>query len=346
MYRIKIYLSVLFAVFILSPFAFSQGFAEEATEADKALDQNVQAMGVEVNQALKNAGKKMALHSVEIYSTDNMGGQEVLINDLKGGLQKIGSHWVANDERRALPGVPGDTLTYAFDRVDGAFSGTGADGSSINIPYETVAAAFEKGVNVWRGVHCRNNLKLLPKDPGTSDLGLTQLLRGWGGGSFDIAGDIQFGGFMPSAIFNQHRPGGADFVTAVTYGYVFIDDNGNPTDINNDGLNDLALKEIYFNNKFPYCVAGSCTDAVNKSSFQYAGATFPVTYRLDGIFAHEFGHGLSLDHFNKISVSVKDGSIKVVPDSLMSTYQPDPTATLKATDNASYCKTWNSWPNN
>jgi hypothetical protein len=326
-------------------FICSQGYAEESSELDKATDTAVQPMGVEVNKALKDAGKRLALHSVEIYSTDNMGGQEVLINSLPGGLQKITGHWVANDPRRALPGISGDALTYSFDRVNGSFSGTGTDGSAINLPYETVAAAFEKGVNVWRGVHCRNKLKLIGQDPGQSDLGVTQLLRGWGGGSFDIAGDIQFGGFMPPAVFDAHRPGGGDFVTAVTYGYVFVDENGVPTDINNDGLMDLALKEIYFNNKFPYCVAGSCT-AANKTTFPYEGFNFPATYSLDGIFAHEFGHGLALNHFNKTSVNLKDNTIKVVPDSLMSTYQPNPQATLKATDNASYCKTWNSWPNN
>jgi len=99
--------------------------------------------------------------------------------------------------------------------------------------------------------------------------------------------NIIFGGWMPASYFEALKEGGGATILGVNCSFGFVpgpDVSRGPSgllDENNDGFDDFAMCEIYFNDYFTW---GIGTD-----------------YDIETVFLHELGHSIGLGHSNSLN---------------------------------------------
>ena len=186
------------------------------------------------------------------------------------------------------------------------------------------SAAISRAMSTWDAITC-------------SDLGMTQVPYDgratgfvsavWGfGGSTNYAADVTHCGWMPGAFFDIIAPGGSNYILGMTFTLVFVDGDGNPTDVDNNKKADVAWREIYYNDEFTW------NDG--------------ATYDIETVALHETGHGLSQAHFGKAFFTHHNGKLHFSPRALMNaSYSGIQTQVLK-TDIAGHCSIWANWPLN
>jgi len=202
--------------------------------------------------------------------------------------------WVAGDARRR---AEAGRLSFL---VDGSWGERTASG----VPAAATAAAIGEAVATWAADPC---------------LGLEVVERAWDGGDVTVsdffmaggplgdpfAADIVFGGWLAGDDFLF---GPETLAVAVTY--VFVDRaSGEPTDVDRDGHLDVALAEIYFNDGFPWSIAGGGIDIRTAA-------------------LHETGHALDLGHFGS------------PPEAVMNPVYDGPRHALEPIDHAGLCTVW------
>ena len=266
-------------------------------------------VAVQSSQLKENAlpGKKLYMAEYMTSSESQQMGRTIYYFNV--GNKQLGAHFVPADPRRG-----GSTdITYAIDNEATTDNGL--------TPAE-VAAAIASAMETWEGVNCAKfNITRVPYN---GNLGVYSLLTGFGG-SFDIVADIQHSGFLPKAFFNLLAPGGGDFIIGVTLTFVF-DDGTNLTDIDNNGMPDVAFREIYYNDAFTYRTN--------------TGAGIDI----ETVALHESGHGLSQAHFGKAFTTNANGKLHFAPLALMNAAYVGQLRYLLGTDNAGHCSIWGSWP--
>ena len=140
--------------------------------------------------------------------------------------------------------------------------------------------------------------------------------------------DITQAGWLPRAFFDAllppgSSPPGSSFILGVTLTAWFVDDDGNPTDIDHDGRLDVAFREIYYNKRFPWTV-----DAAN-----------PRSIDIQSVATHESGHAYGLGHFGYVFLDTR-GFIHFAPRAVMNAGYASAFRDLTGTDNASFCQLW------
>ena len=139
--------------------------------------------------------------------------------------------------------------------------------------------------------------------------------------------DINTVGFVPGALFDAvFGPGASTSVLGVTIPFVFIDANGDPTDIDADGNADLAFAEIWYNADFRWTTSGTGSDI-----------------DIETVALHENGHALGLGHFGKIAVNTSSGKLQVSPRAVMNAIVLGTLRQPLGTDNGSFCQVWAAW---
>ena len=264
-----------------------------------------------INVALAKEGKEFRVAYAEYITSgeSNEIGQIIYARDV--GNKQMGSHWVPGDPNRG-----GRTdITYVVDQID-AMTTSGLS------PVQTTTA-IQQAMGTWQNVQCSTIPLTQVPDYGV-DWGYVQYLLGFGGVPSWFA-DVTHGGWLPGAFFELLVPGGSNFVLGVTFTFIWVS-GGEPTDMDNNGKDDVAFREIYYNDNFPWNI----------------GATFDV----ETIALHEAGHGLSQAHFGKVFITTANGKLHFSPRAVMNAVYPGGVQQqLLGTDVGGHCSIWANWPN-
>jgi hypothetical protein len=269
-------------------------------------EDDVRAVLNTLNDQLTAAGENFRVEVVEFSTIDEV-GPTVYANDHQ---HQLDSHWVPYDPNRW--GVR--DIYWAVDQVD----------QTADCAWADADAAIGRAMDTWNTVPCATIPLVKVNDYGL-DLGYVQYAFGMGGVPGWLA-DITFAGWLPRNFFDIIAPpDGGNYILGVTFTFIWVDENDNPTDMDGNGKNDVAFKEIYYNDDFNWGV-----------DIRY--------YDIETVSAHEVGHGLSLGHFGKIFRS-PNGKLHFAPRALMNAIYYDILHELLGTDNASFCSIWAKWPN-
>jgi hypothetical protein len=196
---------------------------------------------------------------------------------------------------------------------------------SDDLPVAVSSAAISRAMQTWDDVTCSDlGMYRIPSDPGIST-GFVSELLGFGG-SLDYVADVVHAGWLPGAFFDSLATGGSEFILGVTFTIIFTDEDGNPVDTDNNNKLDVAWREIYYNDAFPWA----------------DGAHYDV----ETVALHEAGHGLSQGHFGKAFLDNGNNKLHFAPRAVMNAAYSGIQTEIDKTDNGGHCSNWASWPNN
>ena len=233
----------------------------------------------------------------------------------------MNSQFVENDPRRG----GGSNVTYVVDQSDGsALSFATFTPRIVTLPNSVTEAAIDRSMNAWtNSPNCPGPESIKRADSGGNIDLIDDLVFGGPVGS--PTADITHGGWLPRAFFNAIAPpNGGSFILGVTFTFIFVDNAGNPTDLDNNGRLDVAFREIYYNRNFGWSV----------------GTLPELNVDVESVATHEAGHAFGLGHFGKVFLKEKTGQFQFSPRAMMNAVYISPFRELAGTDNASFCQIW------
>ena len=314
-----------------APQAANIGPAYSAVKAND--DAVVSPFLAELDAQLAAAGSNLRVARAEIIvdtSGELASSQVLLANERSRGLSY---QWVAGDPRRGGRGG----VTYAFDPRQGREPFTrNPDGSGLRqMPFAELEPQLETTMAAWRDLQCSDAPVTRTAVPaGTDPDQLDQLFLGSDGAGRTYAqvSDIVQGGWQVPGFFTAFAGTAGNNIIGVTFSFWYVDEDGNPTDIDRDGRADTGLAEIYYNTRFAWGNSG----ALNVVD------TYTIT-------THETGHAMSLGHFGKVFVTKKkaaDGlqiaDISYAPKALMNAVYVTGRTDIMGADNSQFCLVWAS----
>jgi hypothetical protein len=273
------------------------------------------AVAAKVNLELASEGADYVLYKAEYLTTGEGGqvGRTVFFGNV--GNKQLPDHFVPGDPRRG--GAEG--ITYINDRLDG--------GTTSGLWADDTEAAIGRAMDTWDGVRC-SDIPLENLGSWDFDFGVMQNVFGFGGNGEFFFADVTHAGFLPASFFDLVDEDGGEFILGVTYTFVWVEDDFiTPTDIDNNRRADVAFRETYYNDGFPWGID-------------------EVLYDVETVVLHEAGHGLSQGHFGTAFI---DGSGKrghFAPRALMNAGYSGVQQRVVKTDKAGHCSIWSGWPNN
>lgn len=277
-----------------------------ARNAGTETPSDLQLQAAKINELLVPYG--VQIEKMEYYTADEA-GRTVFFSDT--GNKQLSSDYVPNDPRQAIPGT---AVPYV---IDGTQLTTSSGFNSLG--------ALNSVMSTWDAVTCSGGLELPLLGITGNDVGFVSNAFGFGGSEGFFPGIILQAGVLPQAFFEAIRPnGGGTSILGVTFTLTYLED------INADGVGDVAVKEIYYN------------DAFNWQDVVAAG--FGVDF--ETVALHEVGHALSQAHFGKVSRTESNGKIHFSPRALMNAGYSGVNRVVEKTDEAGHCSNWGNWPNN
>ncbi|MCP2045385.1 hypothetical protein [Pontibacter sp. HSC-36F09] len=192
---------------------------------------------------------------------------------------------------------------------------------SEDLSADITEAAIDRAMDTWDDATCSDlGMTKLPYDGRST--GFIAELFGYGG-SYAYVADIVHAGWLPGEFFDMIIPGGSTGVLAVTFTLIYVDAEGNPTDMDGNGKADVAWREIYHNDAFTW------NDG--------------YTYDVETIALHEAGHGLSQNHFGTAFTTLKNGKLHFAPRAVMNAAYSQVQTEISGTDLAGHCSNWANW---
>jgi len=224
--------------------------------------------------------------------------------------------WVPDDDRRLAQGTD---ITYLVDKSDGK--------TASGLRNAQTEPAIDRAMATWRADSCLETTDIVKRPDGGADPDIFDSFYGFGRLGDPFLADITNAGWLPREFFDAvFGPGGGRGVLAFSVSFIFVDDAGEPTDINGDNYLDTALNEVYYNDTF-----GDPKD-------DRAGNPWGINIPLPGIDVetvalHENGHSLGLGH------------VGPPPEAVMNPVYAGIRHTPLSADDAGMCSIWSSWPN-
>lgn len=272
-----------------------------------------------MNGSLRAAGvTNVAIDKAELLLHATGAGEHattIIANDRTHLLDNL---FVENDPRR---GGSSD-ITYLVDQSEGSALGFNAAGAVILLPNGITEPEIDASVAAWGELNCNGPAFVKVADTGQDP----DLVDGLLLGNLALIGtpfaDVTHAGWLPGAFHDLVLPNGGTFILGVTFTFIFIDDDGNPTDIDRNGRADAAFREIYYNRAFPWGTGGN-----------------PNNVDIQSVVIHEFGHGLGLAHFGKLFIK-NTGALQFAPKAIMNAAYVAEDREIRGTDNAAFCHIW------
>lgn len=194
---------------------------------------------------------------------------------------------------------------------------------SEDLSADVTEAAIDRAMDTWDDVTCSDlGMTKVPYDGRPT--GFIAALLGYEG-SFAYVADVVHAGWLPAEFFDMIAPGGSTFILAATFTLIYVDGEGNLTDMDGNGKADVAWREIYYNDAFTW------NDG--------------YTYDVETIALHEAGHGLSQDHFGKAFSTLKNGKLHFAPRAVMNAAYSQVQTKISGTDLGGHCSNWANWGN-
>lgn len=259
------------------------------------------------------SGHKAVLHYAEFITavdSDEAGGIIFFQHDVGNG--QLTGDFVYGDPRRALFNGGNAGVTHA---VQTDFLSN--DAGLVNQVGDMYGA-----VEVWDNQTCSD--MMLTENVSNGE-GVVDRFFATGVINADWTADLTQIGFLDSSNFEYFAPGSN--VLGVTFTLSWVDENGNLTDIDNNGKSDVAFREIYYNDNYSWSDGGS------------------QNIDLPSVANHEVGHGFSMAHFGLIARK-GDGALFVKPRAVMNAVYFEPFREPTGRDVGSHCSNWAQWPNN
>lgn len=269
-------------------------------------------------------------------------GREVFAKDV--GNKQLGADFVPGDPRRIWnsilwSGLVGPTdISTGVDDVD--VTQNLSAGNTLQ-PGEDLAA-FHTVNGTWDAVECSDIDLVDIGDSGGFDAGVVQASFGFGG-SFEVPVDIAHAGMVPPAFFDAFACGApgsgcGNNILGVAFTFIWLDEAGNPTDVDRNRKLDVAFREIYYNDRHPW--QDNPKDQLGDGAID-----------LESVALHEMGHGLSQAHFGTVAAvdRNRDGfvqldEIQVSPQAVMNAIHTVAGRTVEGTDLGGHCSNWGQWP--
>jgi hypothetical protein len=281
-----------------------------------------------IDAGLAAQGVNARLYMVEYTTRPDSGQYGGLIIARNVGNKQLTAHWVPNDPRRRDSGTGDRYITYAID-------GTELD-ANPGLDEGLVIGAIDSAMATWDDVSC-STIPIARLGVAPFDLGYVQYLLGLGGVPGWLA-DITHAGWLPAEFFDLIADGGSQYIIGATFTFIWVDDvSGEPTDIDRNGKQDVAFREIYYNNTFLWSLDGP---AWNDPEID-----------VETIVLHETGHGLSQAHFGKVFIDASDkvppysvSHLHFSPRAVMNSVYWDTQRELLGTDVGGHCSIWGRWP--
>jgi hypothetical protein len=276
---------------------------------------------VGINDTLAASGAAYRVARAEYLVTRDPGqaaGQTVFALDRE---LRLTSRWVPGDTRRA---TDGGMLRFAhFAPLMTANAGPG-------LPRINAVAAVDASFATWDSRSCTTLDLQKVTLPSTVIPSAMVGVPGFTNNPF--LADINTLGYLPGALFDAVLgPGSANNVLGVTFTFIWGTDTPGgfvPSDIDGDGRDDTAFKEVWYNDAFRWSLAG--------------GGFNPVD--IESVALHENGHTLELGHFGDIFLTDANGKLHVSPRAVMNAAILSRLRFPLGTDIAAYCGVFASWP--
>jgi len=269
------------------------------------------------NNALESSN--LQIEKIEFLVAEGV-GNTVFFKNI--GNKQLPSDFVPNDPFNAIPGTD---VPYWIDGIE--------LGTSSGMSKGETESAIISAMDTWDAVSCSEGLTLLNLGTTTAedfgDVGFVQFLLGFGGFDGYFAGTILHAGITSpeffEAIFGENNG-----VLGVTFTFIWVEDDDTPSDIDQNGKDDVAFREIYI------------AEAYNWQD-QPNDVLFNDIFDFETVVLHEAGHSLSQGHFGK-AFATKNGSIHFTPQALMNAGYSIGNRVIKGTDKAGHCSIWENWP--
>jgi hypothetical protein len=223
----------------------------------------------------------------------------------------LGQHFVPNDPRN------GGDLKITYN------SNPGLNVANGSIPTDGISdIAYQK----WENNNFCGSLAGTSIERETNNGVFNSALLSFGGQPGNPFSDVNIVGHIPEFVFTDIF-GFPPNVLGVAFSFVWLDENGEPTNIDNDDFNDTAFVEIWYNDDFTW------TTNTRRN---------PNAIDLASIITHEQGHSLGLDHFGLLLNN--NGNLRNIPVAVMNAiYIGGSNSRLRSSDKAGYCSNYSDW---